>query len=62
MKKVRVLAFDLAAFDNLHVQNRVNEVIETIDEIGYFKDIKINTCSISPTQEIIVYTIIYEEA
>lgn len=57
MKKVRVLAFSLAAFDNLRVQNRINEVLEAIDDIGYVKDIKINT-----DKEIIIYTIIYEEA
>lgn len=56
MIKVRVLDFYLSIFDELFIQDKVNEALEAIDGIGYVKDIKINT-----TKERIIYTIIYEK-
>lgn len=61
MIKVRILSFSLYVFDNICVQNKVNEALETINDIGYIKDIKINTY-INGVNDKIIYTIIYEEA
>lgn len=61
MVKVRVLDFSLYIFDKNRVQDEVNEALEAINDIGYVKDIKINTC-VNGVNDRIVYTIIYEEA
>lgn len=57
MIKVRVLDFYLNIFDDLFIQDKVNEALESISCVGYVKDIQINT-----TKEKIIYTIIYEAA
>lgn len=61
MIKVRILSSSLNVFDNIYVQDKVNEALESIDDIGYIKDIKVNTC-INGVNDKIIYTIIYEEA
>ena len=60
MVKVRILDFSLYIFDKIRVQNAVNEALEAINDIGYIKDIKIDTC-INGVNDRIIYTIIYEE-
>ena len=57
MIKVRVLEFYLNVFDELFIQDKVNEALEAISYVGYVKDIQIST-----TKEKIIYTIIYEAA
>lgn len=57
MIKIRVLEFYLNVFDELFIQDKVNEALEAISYIGYVKDIQIST-----TKEKIIYTIIYEAA
>lgn len=61
MIKVRILSSSLNVFDNIYVQDKVNEALEAIDDIGYIKDIKVNTC-INGVNDKIIYTIVYEEA
>ena len=57
MIKVRVLDFYLNIFDELFIQDKVNEALEAISYVGYIKDIQVST-----TKERIIYTIIYEAA
>ena len=51
MIKVKILDFNPILID----EDLVNEELEAISDIGYVKDIKINT-----TKDRIIYTIIYE--
>ena len=53
MIKVKILDFNPILID----EDLVNKELEAINEIGYIKDIKINT-----TKNRIIYTIIYEES
>ena len=55
MIKVRVLDFYLNIFDELFIQDKVNEALEAISYVGYVKDIQVST-----TKERIIYTIVYE--
>ena len=57
MIKVRVLSFYIVKSDAHGIQLKVNEALEAINDIGYVKDIKINTIN-----DRIIYTIVYEEA
>ncbi len=57
MIKVRVLSFYIVTSDAHGIQLKVNEALEAINDIGYVKDIKINTIN-----DRIIYTIVYEEA
>ena len=57
MIKVRVLDFYLNIFDELFIQDKVNEALEAISYVGYVKYIQVST-----TKERIIYTIIYEAA
>lgn len=57
MIKVRILDFYLNIFDDLFIQDKVNEALESISYVGYVKDIQIST-----TDDKIIYTIIYEAA
>ena len=52
MIKVKILDFNPILID----EDLVNKELEAINEIGYIKNIKINT-----TKNRIIYTIIYEE-
>ena len=53
MIKVKILDFNPILID----EDSVNKELEAINEIGYVKDIKINT-----TKNRIIYTFIYEES
>ena len=53
MIKVKILDFNPILID----EDSVNKELEAINEIGYVKDIKINT-----TKNRIIYTIIYVES